>query len=220
MFMKGFSILSKEDEQDSLAFARAEGIDASYRDLSQVCGRISRKKIQNALSLLEKASEGEVPILFAQHNKKMGHRRELGGRKGGYPKKAAAAVLKVLKSAIANARVKGLGEDELVVFHASANKKLTYPRMSAKGRRMRQDFEVSRIEIVVKGKQSVEKKVTVNAPEKAKSAEVKAEAKPETKSDKTVAKQAKEEIKTEDKKTGKEAKHAHNTKSPENSKVK
>lgn len=180
MFMvKGYSFENTED--DSLAFARVEGIDASPRDLSQVCGRITQKKTSKVLVLLEKVVDGEAPILYTAHNKNMGHRRELGGRKGAYPKKAAAAVLKVLKSAIANARVKGFGEDDLTVVHASATKKMIYGRMSAKGRKMRQNFITSRIEIILKGIPDINKKVEIKKPEKAGQKDSKTEPKKEAK---------------------------------------
>jgi large subunit ribosomal protein L22 len=140
-----------EDKKDMFAVSRAEDVEASYRDLSQVCGRITNKSAKWAVEFLELAAEGAVPVLFKRHNKKLGHRRELGGRKGRYPMKSAKAVLKTLKSAIANATVKGLGE-ELIVVHAAANGKFVYPRLSPKGKRFRQNYGVSRIEIVVKEK--------------------------------------------------------------------
>ncbi len=154
-----------DKEKDNVAFARAEGVDASYKDLSQVCGRVRGKKIAWALTFLEKASKGDIPILFKKFNTNLGHRRELGGSKGRYPKKAALAVLKAIKSVAANARVKGLSDD-LTIVHILANKKATFPRMQAKGKRFRADYETARIEIVVTGQHSVEKKVEVTAPQK------------------------------------------------------
>ncbi len=164
IMVKSYSFETKED-MNSFAFARVEGVDASTRDLSQVCGRITQKKAEKVVAFLEKAAEGEIPILFAQHNKNLGHRRELGGRQGRYPKKAAAAVLKVVKSAIANARVKGFGENDLMVVHAAANTKMIYGRLSAKGRKMKQNFSTARIEIVLKGTPGTLKKVEVKKPE-------------------------------------------------------
>jgi ribosomal protein uL22 len=144
--VKGYSC---EFEKSTCASARLEGVDASYKDLAEVCGRIRRKTSKWAIEFLEKAAKGEIPVLYKRHNKKLGCRHELSGRKGRYPKKAAKIVLKVLRSAIANAHQQGLGED-LIIIHASANKKATYPRLSPKGRRIRSDYELSRIELVLK----------------------------------------------------------------------
>ncbi len=162
----GYSYILPEDKKESelYASARSEGVNASYKDLVQVCGCIRGRPVKWALMFLEKASKAEVPVFFRTHNKRLGHRSELGGRKGRYPQKAAGMVLKALKSAKSNGTVKGLSED-MVVVHAAANKKVTYPRMSSKGKRMRADYELARIEIIVKSKEmDVSKKVEVKKP--------------------------------------------------------
>ena len=66
---------------------------------------------------------------------------------------------------MANARIKNLADD-LTIEHISANKKDSYPRMASKGRRSRSFLETTRIEIVLKGKPSLEKKIEVKKPEK------------------------------------------------------
>jgi large subunit ribosomal protein L22 len=158
--MKGYSSVIPEN----CARARVEGVNASYKDLTEVCGRIRKKKTDWALGFLEKAAEGEIPILYRRHNKNLGHRRELGGRKGRYPKKAAGVVLKALRSAIANGKILGLG-DTYEIIAAAANKKHVYPRMAPKGRQARSFLETSRVEIVLKGSE-VPKGVTVTPPKK------------------------------------------------------
>lgn len=160
--MKGYS--NVPDNLENCALARVEGVNASYKDLSEVCGRIRNKKSDWALSFLEKAAEGEVPVLFKRHNKNLGHRRELGGHKGRYPKKAAHMVLKALKTAIANGKVRGLG-DVYTIVAISANKKDVYPRMAPKGRTARSFLETSRIEIILRGSE-VPKGVTIKPPAK------------------------------------------------------
>ncbi|MDO8554219.1 MAG: uL22 family ribosomal protein [Candidatus Micrarchaeota archaeon] len=216
---KSYSFETKEDI-NSFAFARVEGVDASTRDLSQVCGRITQKKADRVVAFLEKAAEGEIPILFARHNKNLGHRRELGGRQGRYPKKAAAAVLKVVKSAIANARVKGFGENDLIVVHAAANTKMIYGRLSAKGRKMKQNFSTARIEIVLKGTPGALKKVDIKKPDPKQ--EVKTEAKPHVHDTKLEASDTKEkhehsEIKHD---TRSEVKHDAKSEAKQTAKVK
>jgi large subunit ribosomal protein L22 len=204
-----YSYTIPEDKKDMYAMARAEDVEASYKDLAEVCGRIRNKNCAKAVVFLEMASEGIIPVMFKRHNKKLGHRRELGGAKGRYPMKAAKAVLKALNSAIANSRVKGLGE-ELIIVHACANKLHEYPRMSPKGRRFRQDYSTSRIEIVVK------EKVELPSDERKRRREaVKEKAKPETPKAETAEKA---EVKTEAKQPEKKAEektdkpHAHEDK--------
>jgi len=130
------------------ARAQRSDIDASFKDLSQVCRNINGKEISEAVNLLEDAKLGKVPIRYVKFNKKLGHRKELGGRKGRYPRKSAGIVLELLKGTIANARRKGLGE-KLVVRHASANKQNVYPRIASKGRAMRANYETAKLEIVL-----------------------------------------------------------------------
>ena len=167
--MKGYP----SEVPDNCARARVEGVNASYKDLSEVCGVIRNKKTGWALSFLEKASDGSIPVLVRRHNKNLGHRRELGGKKGRYPEKAAGIVLKALQSAIANGKTLGLGES-YTILAVSANKKHTYPRMAPKGRTARSFLETSRIEIILKGS-DVPKGVSLTPPKKA---EAKKEVKP------------------------------------------
>jgi len=165
--MAMYSYQIPEDKKDMYACSRAEDVEASYKDLTQVCGRIRNKNAAWAISFLEEAASGLVPILYKKYNRHLGHRHELNGSRGRYPVKAALVVLKALKSAIANSTVKGLSE-ELIVVHASANKRFTYPRLSPKGRRFKQNYEISRVEIVVKEKVETSADVKKARAEKAK----------------------------------------------------
>ncbi len=149
MIMKAYST---DFDREKCAYARIEDVNASYKDLAQVCGNIRRKESSWALEFLEKAAKGEAAVRYRRHNKRLGHRRELGGKKGRYPQKAAKIVLKLLKSAVANGMQKGLGEDYLVT-HVCATKKHIYPRLAPKGRRMRSFLETSRVELVATPKE-------------------------------------------------------------------
>ncbi len=185
MFMKGYT----SNIPDNCARARLEGVNASYKDLAEVCGSIRSKKADWAISFLEEAAEMKKAIPYKGHNKRLGHRRELGGRKGRYPQKAVKIVLKVLKSAIANGKTLGLGE-VFTVIAASANKKAGYPRVAAKGRWARSFLVTSRVEIVLQGSE-VPKGVEVTPPAK------KAEPKKEEKKPEAKKPEAKEEKKPE-----------------------
>ncbi|MCX6771601.1 MAG: 50S ribosomal protein L22 [Candidatus Micrarchaeota archaeon] len=133
------------------ARARISRVNCSWKDLSEVCRNVRYRDTDYALDFLARAAEGEQAILFLRHCKKKGHRRELGGKKGGFPVKSCRAVLGVVESADANAIKLGLGATKIV--HIAANKHATYPRMSPKGRRIRHDYEVAFIEVVLEEKQ-------------------------------------------------------------------
>ena len=134
-----------------IARARISRVNCSFKDLCEVCRNVRGKDTDFALEFLGNAAEGKQAIYFARHNKKKGHRRELGGKKGGFPVKSCRAVLGVVESADANAIKLGLGATKIV--HIAANKHATYPRMSPKGRRIRHDYEVAFIEVVLEEKQ-------------------------------------------------------------------
>ena len=196
--MKGYSVGQIED----CAYARVEGVNASYRDLGAVCASIMNLDSEVAANYLALVQEGLVPVYFGKHNKKMGHRRELGGKKGRYPQKAAGIVLKLLKSAVANASVKGI--TGTFVISAMANKKDVYPRMSSKGRLVRSNLETARVEIVLGSTAVSSEKTTKETKEnkkeeKGKKAEKTGEKKEALKNDKTEAKDPHDNIKAEQK---------------------
>ncbi len=151
-----YSYIMEKGKEGDFARARLEGVDASFKDLVEVCGSIRYRPADQAIRFLEEAADGKRPILFRSSNRHLGHRRELGGKKGRYPKKSARIVLGVLKSALANAQHKGLSE-ELIVTHACANKVSTYMRYASKGRRNPSALETARVEIVLKEKEGAKR---------------------------------------------------------------
>lgn len=108
--------------------AQMHDLDASYKDLTQICRAIKGLSVTKAYAKLDAAIKGEHAILYTKFNKGSGHRSELGGKKGRYPKKECKLVYATLKNAAANAVHLGLDENSLIVKHASANKQNTFRR--------------------------------------------------------------------------------------------
>ena len=134
---------------EKVARAQSYDVDASYKDLCEVCKDIRGTLAEPALTRLDVVAKGLAPVRFRdRHGKRLGHRRELGGRKGRYPRKAARLVRKVLENAVANATSQGISVP--YIAHISANKHRSYPRLAPRGRQMRHDYETARIEIVLK----------------------------------------------------------------------
>jgi ribosomal protein uL22 len=154
-----------------IARARISRVNCSWKDLSEVCRNVRGKDTAYAHDFLVRAADGEQAILFLRHCKSKGHRSELGGKQGGFPVKSCKAVLNVVESAIANANKLGLGDTQIT--HIMANKHATYPRMSPKGRRIRHNYEVAFIEVVLEEKQ--QKAASVKKAEKPKAVEKKSE---------------------------------------------
>ncbi|VVB57778.1 50S ribosomal protein L22 [Candidatus Anstonella stagnisolia] len=138
---------SYEPKGKNFGRAYVQGVNASFKDLCAVCDSVRGRNAQSAIEFLAAAAKGEKAIAYRTHNAGMGHRKELGGRKGGYPKKAAGIILKLVESAYANASIKGF--TNLKVKHISANKQNCLPRMSPKGKRMRMDYETANAQVVL-----------------------------------------------------------------------
>jgi large subunit ribosomal protein L22 len=153
--------LNKELRSAEIVLGQKTNINASYKDLSSVCAAIRYKPYVQALYLLEGITEGK-PIEYKRHNKGMGSRPELGGKKGRTPAKCANEVRLVLINAGSNASSKGMDTESLVVVHACANKMFTASRRPPKGRQQgspygrygyntmaHSDLEFSKVEIGV-----------------------------------------------------------------------
>jgi ribosomal protein uL22 len=158
---------SYNQNRDGIVFAGVSDINASFKDLCNVCDAVRHKPVSSALHILEEAAKGRIALEFKRHNKYMGSRHELGGKKGRWPKKCAELVRKVLVNASANAKNLGEDPDTMHVVHAAANKTTIVPRRPPKGIRTvrtggygyspsrRSDIELARIEIGIayKGRQ-------------------------------------------------------------------
>jgi len=162
----GFGARMREEE---VAKAQQYNIDASYKDLCAVCSNMRGLTAEEGVQYLEAVLAG-FPVLYKRWNKHLGHRKELGGRKGRYPVKSAKYVLMVLRNAIANASSKGL--DNLTIVHIQANKQAIYPRLQSKGKQFHANYETARVEVVLAGKKNEklldEKKEKAAKKEKAK----------------------------------------------------
>ncbi|MFH1200290.1 MAG: 50S ribosomal protein L22 [Candidatus Micrarchaeota archaeon] len=115
---------------DEREFARSQAYDlnCSYKDLTQVLAALKGKNVAAARKVLQECISMKKPIAFHKFHTGMGHRKELGGLKGKYPKKEAKIALALLNNAVANADNKGLDAAGLVVAQAAAYKQSVMPR--------------------------------------------------------------------------------------------
>ncbi|MCL5093303.1 MAG: 50S ribosomal protein L22 [Candidatus Marsarchaeota archaeon] len=144
--------------KEKVVFAGQKDINASFKDLTEVCTSIRYMKAEKAVDMLDSIIYLNMPIEFKRFNKGMGSRHEIGGKKGRYPKKCAAIIKKTLINAISNAKMKGNDVEDMVVVHASANKTQILMRTPSKGvlffsdsygygTLRRSDIEFSKVEI-------------------------------------------------------------------------
>ncbi len=148
-------------KRDNFVFAQKYEINASFKDMGAVCDAVRYLKAHDALEVIDRMMNMQRPILFRRHNKGMGSRSELGGKKGAYPIKAGKNVRVVIINAIANANSRGLDGDDMYIIHACANKTHIESRQPSKGSlawgrgmygrsaMMHSDLEYAKVEIAL-----------------------------------------------------------------------
>jgi large subunit ribosomal protein L22 len=115
----GYSVVEIDTEKTVKASGRE--LKVSPKHAREVCGAIKGMRLDKAKQFLEQVIEKRQPVPFRRFNKKLGHSRGMQKTMvGKYPTKAAAEILKVLRSAEGNAEFKGLDIERLRVIYASA----------------------------------------------------------------------------------------------------
>lgn len=120
-------------DKEGLVFAQRYDINASYKDLVAVCDAVRYLKAKNAFDVLDGVITMKKAVYYKRFSKHMGARHELGGRKGGYPIKAANEVRLALLNAIGNAKNKGFDGEDMFIIHSTANKTRIERRYPSKG---------------------------------------------------------------------------------------
>jgi large subunit ribosomal protein L22 len=106
---------------------------------------------EDAVKFLEDVISEKRPVHFRRYNGQIGHRKGKKFGAGRYPKKAAAAIIDVIKHAQHNAEYKGLDSENMKIVHISSSKGMKVegfiPR--AHGRSSPFNHEKANIEVVL-----------------------------------------------------------------------
>lgn len=112
-----------DDDKAKTAKALGRSLKISPKHAVEICNKIRGMKVEKAEAYLEDVIEMKTAVPFKRHNKKVGHRRGIGGwPTGRYPVKAAKQILDILKNAEANAEYKGLDTENLKILHISSHR--------------------------------------------------------------------------------------------------
>jgi large subunit ribosomal protein L22 len=127
--------MPKDMEKAAMAYGRELRISHKYA--VELCRELRGKKLEKAKEYLQEIIEMRRPLPLRRHKKGVAHRKGLRKAYAGrYPVKAAKHVLKVLRSAEANAEYNGLDKERLYIRHISASKgriiKRFFPRAFAR----------------------------------------------------------------------------------------
>lgn len=127
--------------------AKAVGValPISYKQSYEVAKFIRNKPLQQAKKMLEDVIELRRPVPMTRFNRDTGHKHGMAA--GRFTTKTCAAILKLVKSAEANAQLKGLSTANLVIRHIAAQKGPTSFRY---GRKRRRQAKRAHIEVVLR----------------------------------------------------------------------
>ena len=144
--MKGYTA---ESDPDTSARAIGKEMPISPKFTREICGMVRGMKVNNAIKTLEGVIALETPVPLKRYNKRVSHKQGVGP--GRYPKKAAAAVLGVINSAVANAEYKGLNVDDMVVKTITASRGRVTPghMPRAHGRATEWNQDTVNLEVII-----------------------------------------------------------------------
>jgi large subunit ribosomal protein L22 len=117
--MAGYSFKTGE----GMVKASVRDLDISPKKAIEICTYIRGRSLIQGKRLLEMAINMEKPVPLKRFTNGPGHKPGIGA--GRYYVKACEAVLKVLKSAEANAKSKGYSESELKITHLATQRAST-----------------------------------------------------------------------------------------------
>ena len=142
---------------ETTAKAMAYELHISPKHALEVCRALKGKRVEAAERYLEAVLEKKEAIPYKRHKKKVAHRRGLNKwYAGGYPVKASAEILKIVRNAKRNAEYKGLEAEDMTIWHiATKNGRALrgiYPR--AFGRATPKNTDTVTIERILKEKGS------------------------------------------------------------------
>jgi len=158
--------------------ARVIGRDLgiSTKQSIEICNRIRNKSVKRAKQILEDAISGERAIAYTRFNGGVGHKPGMAA--GRYPIKTATNFLNLIKSAEANAQVKGLNTGNLCLVHVNAQKASSPMHQ---GRQRGTVMKRTHVEIVLQEKAEEKKEEKKKSEKSVKKEKVKEEPKKEVK---------------------------------------
>ena len=150
--MKGYSF---NYDSEKHAVARGSGMNISPKHAIEVCKAIKGWNIERAKGYLERVVLKKQAVPFRKFNGKVGHRKGDGFGPGRYPIKAAAAILKIIESAEANAENLGKDVEILWIRHIAASRgAVTMSRFArAYGRTTAKRRESVNLEVILEEKE-------------------------------------------------------------------
>ncbi len=124
--------------------AIGRNLNISPKQSIEICSYIRGRSVGQAVMILDDAITKKKAIPFHKYTNGLGHKPGIAA--GRYPVKACTAIRRVIKSAEANAKNKGLSASDLKIVHIAVQ---TAPKQWHYGRQRRSVFKTAHIEVVV-----------------------------------------------------------------------
>ncbi len=144
--MAGYTVTT---DPDVTAKAIGKELPISPKHSREICTMIRGMDVEEAKKALAEVMDLKKAVPMKRFKKRVSHKPGVGP--GRYPQKAAAAILKVIESAEANAEYKGLDPEVMVLATVSASLGRTMPghRPRAQGRATQWDQQTVNVEVVL-----------------------------------------------------------------------
>ncbi|MFT4250511.1 MAG: 50S ribosomal protein L22 [Candidatus Woesearchaeota archaeon] len=130
--------------EENVAKAAMTNVAISTKASAMIAQFIKNKSPQRARKELQEVLKKTTAIPYTRYTEGAGHKTKIGP--GKYPKKSSETFIKLIDSAVANAKDKGLEEEKLLIIASSAHQA---PRGFNSGRKRGQRKKNSHIELVV-----------------------------------------------------------------------
>jgi large subunit ribosomal protein L22 len=196
--MGSYRYSTKINEHMAKALLVAEAISTKHS--VEICNLVRGLSLQKAKKILEEVIAMKRAVPFKRYNDNVGHRKGMGP--GRYPIKAASKILSLLNTVNANAQIKNLDSDALIISHICSH---MASRPMRGGRKRGRISKKTHVEVVViespdlkkekTSKKDLKKQAKESKPEVKESKPEAKESKPEVKESKPEAKESKPEVK-------------------------
>lgn len=141
-------------EPDPERTSKAIGLELpiSPKKSVEICRELRGMNVEDAKRYLEEVIEMKRPVPYKRHVKGTAHKRGKKMAAGGYPQKAAQAILNVIESAQHNAEYKGMNFEDMKIETIAAHRGRVYWKFKprAHGRATPHNQETTNVEVILR----------------------------------------------------------------------
>ena len=121
------------DQANKAAKARGGNLRVHFKHAREVCNAIKGMKLERAKAYLQNVIDYKETVTFTKFTGGCGRHAQAknhsaSGSKGRWPQKASKMILDLVRNAEANAEMKGISVDDLIVSHSQANRAMQQRR--------------------------------------------------------------------------------------------